>query len=591
MVHARIPAQVSVSAFLVAGFFFVCSHQASAAWIEPTCDPTTKPDDCNVAAPLNVSSAEQEKEGALNLQSTLNVEDGTVVGSGYYGVSPAPADGMIVQGLVGIGTNRPLNQLDVYGNMAVGAAFAGSRAAPADGLIVEGNVSLGTAATQLGFHTFIDGGPDSALYAYTRTGTYGVYGAGASYGVRGYSVGPYGGYFQGATYGVRGYSTGAYGGYFQGANYGVYGVSANKMSPGVYGANTNAIGGPGVKGEGYYGGEFIGDDIGAKGSGSNIGLTGDSNSGTGVQGATATGTGVQGSASGAGVGVRGIANNSTAVSGETADGTGVSGTASQDNGIAMSAETRGQNSYGLKIKITASTSYGVYSETEQPISTAIYGLAQGHTSVGVYGESNAGSGHGVYGTSEGGTGVYGYSKNGAVGAVYGRSDTARAGYFFSINGDGAYVYGKTEGLRGKSDGDALYGEHVGGDVSKFGVFCNAGVGKCGGTKAWTNTSDERLKENIKNIENPLEKLEKLRGVTFTWKGQEYEPTQMGFIAQEVLEVAPEVVSEDSEGYLTMETSQLTALLTEAIKEQQEQIEALKKIVCADHPEEYICHEK
>jgi hypothetical protein len=46
--------------------------------------------------------------------------------------------------LVGIGTGNPVNKLDVSGNMAIGAGFAGTQTAPANGLIVEGPVGVGT---------------------------------------------------------------------------------------------------------------------------------------------------------------------------------------------------------------------------------------------------------------------------------------------------------------------------------------------------------------------------------------------------------------------------------------------------------------
>lgn len=47
--------------------------------------------------------------------------------------------------LVGIGTGNPVNKLDVNGGMAIGAGFAGSQTAPANGLIIEGPMGVGTA--------------------------------------------------------------------------------------------------------------------------------------------------------------------------------------------------------------------------------------------------------------------------------------------------------------------------------------------------------------------------------------------------------------------------------------------------------------
>jgi hypothetical protein len=85
----------------------------------------------------------------------------------------------------------------------------------------------------------------------------------------------------------------------------------------------------------------------------------------------------------------------------------------------------------------------------------------------------------------------------------------------------------------------------------------------------TAYSDERLKSNIKTIENALEKVSQLRGVSFEKNGE----NEIGVIAQEVQKVLPEVV-QDGE-YLSVAYGNIVGLLIEAIKEQQEQIEDLK----------------
>ena len=90
------------------------------------------------------------------------------------------------------------------------------------------------------------------------------------------------------------------------------------------------------------------------------------------------------------------------------------------------------------------------------------------------------------------------------------------------------------------------------------------------------SSDERLKENVHTIENALEKVSALRGVTFDFK--EDKQKQIGFIAQEVEEVIPEAVGERPDGYKGVAYGNLVGLLVEAIKEQQEQINQLKATV-------------
>jgi hypothetical protein len=101
-------------------------------------------------------------------------------------------------------------------------------------------------------------------------------------------------------------------------------------------------------------------------------------------------------------------------------------------------------------------------------------------------------------------------------------------------------------------------------------------GAAGGTGAWINDSDGRMKKNITTIDQALDKVQNLRGVNFEWKETEHheEGLQMGFIAQEVEEVIPEVVSNGGDSY-SMQYSPLTALLVEAVKEQQQIIEELR----------------
>ncbi len=90
------------------------------------------------------------------------------------------------------------------------------------------------------------------------------------------------------------------------------------------------------------------------------------------------------------------------------------------------------------------------------------------------------------------------------------------------------------------------------------------------------SSDERLKENIHTIENALDKVSALRGVSFDFK--ENKQPQIGVIAQEVEKIIPEVVGENPDGYKGVQYGNIVGLLIEAIKEQQKQIEELKEKV-------------
>jgi len=99
----------------------------------------------------------------------------------------------------------------------------------------------------------------------------------------------------------------------------------------------------------------------------------------------------------------------------------------------------------------------------------------------------------------------------------------------------------------------------------------------------TSVSDERLKDNVKTIDNALDKVMKLRGVEFAWnKGNRVGQKDLGLIAQEVEKVLPEIVREkkmafiDNEIYKTIDYDKVVGVLIEAIKEQQEQINKLEE---------------
>jgi hypothetical protein len=97
------------------------------------------------------------------------------------------------------------------------------------------------------------------------------------------------------------------------------------------------------------------------------------------------------------------------------------------------------------------------------------------------------------------------------------------------------------------------------------------------------SSDLRFKKNIRPVVNALDKVKALRGVYFNWDQQNFpdknfgEQDELGFIAQEVEKVVPEIVTHDKtkEAYRSVKYDKLVALLVEAIKEQQKQIDSLK----------------
>ncbi len=110
-----------------------------------------------------------------------------------------------------------------------------------------------------------------------------------------------------------------------------------------------------------------------------------------------------------------------------------------------------------------------------------------------------------------------------------------------------------------------------GDLSVNGNFSSTSI---------TTESDKRLKEDIKTLENSLSNILKLRGVSYYWKDKELkgDRKQIGVIAQEIETVYPEFIIEkntdDNTTIKTVNYSQMVAVLIEAMKEQQTEIDYL-----------------
>jgi hypothetical protein len=102
------------------------------------------------------------------------------------------------------------------------------------------------------------------------------------------------------------------------------------------------------------------------------------------------------------------------------------------------------------------------------------------------------------------------------------------------------------------------------------LVVNGNASKTAGGTAWAVPSDERLKKGIRSLDRALDRLLRLRGVSFEWKKSEEQGyptgTQMGLLAQEVEEVFPEWVDTDQNGYKTLSIAGFEALTVEAFKE-------------------------
>ena len=110
------------------------------------------------------------------------------------------------------------------------------------------------------------------------------------------------------------------------------------------------------------------------------------------------------------------------------------------------------------------------------------------------------------------------------------------------------------------------------------------------TNGINELSDKRYKKNIEVLTEALAKVEKLRGVSYDWKTEEFPNKnfeakhQIGLIAQELELVFPELVNTDVEGYKSVDYSKLVAVLIEAVKEQQKEITDLQSDITKQETE-------
>ena len=199
-------------------------------------------------------------------------------------------------------------------------------------------------------------------------------------------------------------------------------------------------------------------------------------------------------------------------------------------------------------------------------------------------------------TSVGGTGLYSGTTNGAhwypnTATSYGtwRIDGSRGGYTgIYLHNGGAVVIGMYDSAGNGGDYHQASGKwshywHRGNTClaingsttsSSYALYSNGAIYSTNNIVAY---SDRRVKENIVQIDGALEKVNKLTGVYYNKIDDEKKNKEIGFIAQDVNEVVPELVSyaEDVDQY-GVKYGNTTALLVEAIKELTQQVKDLQQ---------------
>lgn len=151
------------------------------------------------------------------------------------------------------------------------------------------------------------------------------------------------------------------------------------------------------------------------------------------------------------------------------------------------------------------------------------------------------------------------------------------------NGTGTQAFGVinhalTNLFTVKDDGDVAIGTTP---SSGYILTINGSALASGGT--WVN-SDARYKTGVQPISNALDKVLAMTGVTYKYRSEEFEDwkfsdrQQIGFIAQELEKVVPEAVKTDDKGYKAVNYANLTALLSQAIKEDHAELEEVKATI-------------
>ena len=323
----------------------------------------------------------------------------------------------------------------------------------------------------------------------------------------------------------------------------------------------------------------------------NTTMTGASNTATGVTALQSNTTGSSDTASG----VNALKSNTTGED-NTATGayvlsyntTGSFNTAS--GAVVLNSNTTGADNTGYGAFVlrdnttgsdnTASGAYALYSNTTSSSNTASGAYALYSNT----GSSNMASGAyalysnttGSSNTAIGSDALYNNttgSFNTAIGTIAGSdpstpglTNSTAIGAFADVAESNALVLGSTAAQNGIAN--VLVGIDVSSPTNILTVLQGGGNAIADG---WSTYSSRRWKTNIHLLENALSKVEQLRGVSYDLKDSGKH--EIGVIAEEVGQVVPEVVSYEKNGKDArgVDYSRLTALLIEAVKQQQKQI--------------------
>ena len=469
--------------------------------------------------------------------STLSVAGGVAIGTTYAAGSAASASNLIVQGSTGIATASPLSALSVAGGVAIGTNYAGTNAASLNNLIVQGNVGVGSTTPAT---TLTVAGPISLQQpaAAITASTYTVVAADSSLifapsGTITVTL-PAASSFPGRILNMS--NTAAFTVVSASSNVipQIGGSAATAILPATAGAYAQLQ----SNGTSWV---IMMSGGGASGSSSLSGLTV----------ATATNT----------IDNVGYAQSWTwnSLAGATAMNFSSTSTLAASNaqkllslGLSGANGTSTQTTYDAYFTNThtgtASTNVALYASASLGTSNYAAVFAAGNVGIGTTTPAQLLE---VNGIAKVNTGLI-------TPLIYPAS-----------NGTSAIQITKADGTTNVLDIDTTNGRVGIGSATPSYLLDVAGASRF--TGGYT-TSDRRWKTNIEPLTNALSTIEKLQGVGFDWRRSEFpqmhfsDQHQLGFIAQEVEKVLPNIVSTDSKGYKSVSYESVIPVLTQAVKE-------------------------
>jgi hypothetical protein len=167
--------------------------------------------------------------------------------------------------------------------------------------------------------------------------------------------------------------------------------------------------------------------------------------------------------------------------------------------------------------------------------------------------------------------------NGNIVTITDTYNTHVIGDYLNVDSSNKFYVGCPNGMWVGGKVDAVKLETQLNIISNHNIIASGEIHAAGDIVSFS-TSDERLKKDILNLTGCLPKILDLNPISFEWNDKQntYNGKDIGLIAQQVREIAPEIVTERKNGYLAMKYEKVIPLLVGAIQDQQKIIEEMRE---------------